>query len=87
MKGQFEQILNGLMLDELEYGKCTLNLKRDNISAFLYNIPEYTENLKTYEHKDNSAITKMLNLLLANNCKLLNDHHEKRRTIFNIDGK
>jgi len=87
MKGQFEQVLNGLMLDELEYGKCALNLERDNISAFLYNIPEYTENLKTYEHKDNSAITKMLDLLLANNCKLLNDYHEKRRTIFNIDGK
>lgn len=87
MKGQFEQVLNGLMLDELEYGKCALNLKRDNISAFLYNIPEYTENLKPYEHKDNSAITKMLDQLLANNCEVLQDYHEKRRTIFHIDGK
>ncbi len=87
MKGQFEQVLNGLMLDELKYGKSALNLEKENISAFLYDIPEYTENLKTYEHKDNGAITKMLDSILADNCKVLLEFHEKRRTIFHIDEK
>ena len=87
MKGQFEQVLNGLMLDEVKYGKCALDLERDNISAFLYDIPEYTDNLKSYEHKDNSAITDMLDRILANDCKVLQDYHEKRRTIFHIDDK
>ncbi len=75
------------MLDELEYGKCALDLERDNISAFLYDIPEYAENLKAYEHKDNSAITGMLDMILADDCKVLHDFHEKRRTIFHIDEK
>jgi uncharacterized protein (TIGR00661 family) len=87
MKGQFEQILNGLQLDNLQYGKSSLDLKKENISAFLYDIPEYTENLRKYTHKDNSAIKDMLDLLLANSCKLLNSFHEKRRTIFHIDEK
>ena len=87
MKGQFEQVLNGLMLDELKYGKCALDLVRDNISAFLYDIPEYAEKLKSYEHKDNSAITEMLDSILADDCKVLLDYHEKRRTIFHIDDR
>lgn len=87
MKGQFEQVLNGLMLEELKYGKCAPDLERDSISAFLYDIPEYTENLKAYEHKDNSAITQMLDSILADDCKVLQDFHEKRRTIFHIDEK
>ena len=87
MKGQFEQVLNGLMLDELKYGKSALDLKKENISAFLYDIPEYTENLKKYEHKDNNAIKEMLDLILANDCQVLRSFNEKRRTIFHIDEK
>jgi len=87
MKGQFEQVLNGLMLDELKYGRSSHELKKENISAFLYDIPEYTENLKNYEHKDNSAITERLDMLLENDLKLLLEFHDKRRTIFHFDEK
>ena len=87
MKGQFEQVLNGLMLDELEYGKSTHDLKKENISAFLYDIPEYTQNLKSYKHRDNSTITEMLDMLLENDLKLLLEFHDKRRTIFHFDDK
>jgi len=87
MKGQFEQVLNGLMLDELKFGKSALDLERENISAFLYDIPEYTENLKNYEHKDNSAITEMLDLILANDGQMLQSFHDKRKTIFHFDEK
>ncbi|MCK5037036.1 MAG: hypothetical protein KAS73_14165, partial [Candidatus Sabulitectum sp.] len=76
-----------MMLEELKYGKCALELERGNISAFLYDIPEYTENLKSYKHKDNSAITEMLDMILADDCKVLRKFHEKRRTIFHIDEK
>jgi len=87
MKGQFEQVLNGLMLNELKYGKSSLELRREDISAFLYDLPEYTENLKSYERKGNTAIKEMLDLILANDCQILNNYHNKRRTIFHIDGK
>jgi uncharacterized protein (TIGR00661 family) len=87
MKGQFEQVLNGLMLDELQYGKATFDLQKANISAFLYDLPEYTENLQKYEQKDNSAIKEMLDLLLANDQKLLHSFHDKRRTIFHVEDK
>ena len=87
MKGQFEQVLNGLMLDELKYGKSSHDLKKENISAFLYDLPEYTENLKSYEHKDNSAITEMLDLILANDGQMLQSFHDKRKTIFHFDEK
>ncbi|MCF7793840.1 MAG: hypothetical protein K9N09_04855 [Candidatus Cloacimonetes bacterium] len=87
MKGQFEQVLNGLMLNELNYGRTTFDLKKEDISAFLYDIPEFTENLQNYKQKDNSAIREMLDLLLANDQKLLRRYHDKRRTIFNMEEK
>jgi len=87
MKGQFEQVLNGLMLDELKYGRSSLDLEKENISAFLYDIPEYTKNLKNYEHKDNNAITQMLDNLLADDLALLLEFHDKRKTIFHFDDK
>ena len=87
MKGQFEQVLNGLMLNDLRYGRSSMELTKEDISAFLYDIPEYTENLKSYERKGNEAIKEMLDLMLANNCQLLNSFNEKRRTIFHVDEK
>jgi uncharacterized protein (TIGR00661 family) len=87
MKGQFEQVLNGLMLNELQYGRSSLELKREDISAFLYDIPEYTENLNSYERKGNDAIKEMLDLMLANDCQVLKSFNEKRRTIFHVEEK
>ena len=87
MKGQFEQVLNGLMLDDLKYGRSSLELKREDISAFLYDIPEYSDNLKSYDRKGNDAIKEMLDLMLANDCQLLNSFNEKRRTIFHVEEK
>lgn len=79
MKGQFEQILNGLMLNELNYGFSSQKLTKQDISAFLYDLPEYRKELQKYEQKDNSAIKEMLDLLLAKDQKLLRTFHEKRK--------
>ncbi len=77
--GQFEQMLNGLMLNETEFGKSVKKLNRESISAFLYDLPEYEENLKKYERLGNTKIKAKLDELLVDNEKLLKEFHEKRQ--------
>jgi uncharacterized protein (TIGR00661 family) len=78
MRGQFEQEINGFLLARLKYG---INLRRANSEAignFLYQIPDFAENLKTYQAQDNSAIKAKLAELLAVNCALAKKFHQKR---------
>jgi len=78
MRGQFEQEINGFLLARLKYG---VNLSRTNPEAvgnFLYRLPDFVENLKTYQAQDNSAIKARLAELLYNNCALARQFHRKR---------
>ncbi|MGD8494215.1 MAG: glycosyltransferase family protein [Desulfobacterales bacterium] len=78
MRGQFEQEINGFLMARLKYG---VNLRRPTQEAmghFLYRIPDFAENLKTYEAQDNAAIKKRLSELLADNAALARDFHAKR---------
>jgi uncharacterized protein (TIGR00661 family) len=79
MKGQFEQELNGYMLEKLSYG---LNAKRTSsktIAEFLYYIPDFEKQLQTYRAEDNTAINNKLDALLSDGCRLAKEFHEKRR--------
>ena len=76
--GQFEQELNGLMLNETGYGKSVDKLRSETISAFLYDIPDYAAKLSSYHQNGNAEITAKLDELLADDCKLLIEYHEKR---------
>lgn len=81
MRGQFEQEINGFLLARLKYG---INLRRASAEAvgnFLYRIPDFAENLKTYQAQDNSAIKARLTELLADNCALAGDFHRKRKRL------
>jgi len=81
MRGQFEQEINGFLMALLKYG---INLRRVTIEAvgnFLYRLPEFAENLKTYRAQDNSAIKARLSELLADNCALARDFHGKRKRL------
>ena len=81
MRGQFEQEINGILLALLKYG---INLRRVTIEAvgnFLYRLPDFAENLKTYRAQDNSAIKARLSELLADNCALARDFHGKRKRL------
>jgi len=81
MKGQFEQALNALMLNELGYGKASFDLKKDDIATFLYQLPEYTENLIDYPRQGNQKITAFIDELLeAGGDKLQNvSRHSNRK--------
>ena len=71
MKGQFEQVLNALMLDELGYGKASFNLTGDDIAAFLYNLPQYNQKLLTYNREGNTRILSFIDELFHDNGKSL----------------
>jgi len=78
---QFEQEYNAFLLNKTGYGRAPKLLSKESISAFLYDLPEYNHNLASYEHKDNSEIQQKLDELLANECELLKQYHDKRRII------
>ena len=78
MRGQFEQEINGFLLSRLKYG---INLRRPSSEAvghFLYRIPDFVENLKSYAAQDNSAIKIRLSELLDDNGALARDYHARR---------
>ena len=69
MKGQFEQVLNALMLDELGYGKASFTLSDDDITDFLNNLSQYTARLQDYPHEGNSRILSFIDSLLDDDGK------------------
>lgn len=81
MKGQFEQVLNGLLLDKLGYGVSASQLRRDTIPAFLYRLPDYAERLQQYDRRGNQAICAKLDELLADDCRLAQASRRKRAHI------
>jgi uncharacterized protein (TIGR00661 family) len=78
MQGQFEQQLNAFQLERLGYGKNVADIEAEAIGDFLYRVPEYAERLKDYEAGDNRAIKEKLDQLLADDCSLAREFHEKR---------
>ncbi len=79
MRGQFEQELNALLLDELGYGRNGGDAGRDVLGDFLYRVPDYAQRLEDYPRGDNSAITGRLDDLLADECAEARAFHERRR--------
>ena len=81
MHGQFEQEINGYLLSRLGYG---INLRRINATAignFLYRIPDYTRELKTYAAEDNRRIKSKLAELLDNDCAVAREYHQRRTRV------
>ena len=80
MGGQFEQELNAHLLEDLNYGKNGRTADSESIGDFLYRLPEYQAALESYPAQDNSAILAKLDELLADDCALAREYHEKRRS-------
>lgn len=78
MHGQFEQILNATMLDELGYGMSAFDPDKDSVAAFFYHLPDYRERLQSYAAEDNSKIKNFLDKLLKDDCRLLKTYHQQR---------
>ena len=82
VQGQFEQVMNAIMLEELGYGKNVSELTRETISSFLYDLPDFAEKVKQYRTEDNSKIEMKLEELLADNFRLLKEYHSNRQLTF-----
>jgi len=81
MTGQFEQEVNGIFLEKLNYGKNCRDVNREAIASFLYFLPEYQSTLESYRTEDCSALFAKLDELLANKCAAAKAFHEKRKNI------
>ncbi len=79
MTGQFEQQLNGYMLEKLGYGKNVRDVTADAVGNFLYHVPEYAEQLRAYDATDNRAILSKLDELLVNELAALREFYDRRR--------
>ena len=78
MQGQFEQEINGFLLARLKYGVNSRRPTSEAIGHFFYRIPDFAENLETYQTQDNSAIKARLTEILDDNCALAKEFHTKR---------
>ncbi len=79
MEGQFEQQLNGYLVQKLGYGVNAPEPCPERISEFLANLGKYAERLKDYPAADNSAIEQKLDELLAEDCAPLRAFRARRR--------
>lgn len=62
--GQFEQVLNALYLEKLNYGRYAKTLDADALNAFLEAIPSCQESLKGYSQNGNTELLQKLDALL-----------------------
>jgi uncharacterized protein (TIGR00661 family) len=54
--GQFEQWLNGAMVEKMGYGRCFDAFDADAVKAFLYDLPDYQEALSGYHQNGNEVL-------------------------------
>jgi uncharacterized protein (TIGR00661 family) len=80
MIGQFEQELNAFLLEELDYGINLREISREAIGDFLYRLPDFETNLKSYKPRGNDEIKAMVKSLLDDDCALAINFHEKRNS-------
>ena len=65
VKKQFEQILNAIYLDKLEYGEFHTDPNKENIEKFLSNLDYYREKIRLkFKHDANQAIFNRLDEII-----------------------
>jgi uncharacterized protein (TIGR00661 family) len=63
---QFEQIFNAYHLNQTGYGAWWRELNKERVESFLFNLPQYIENLRSYPRQDNTALLAKVDELIAN---------------------
>jgi uncharacterized protein (TIGR00661 family) len=56
IKGQFEQIINGLHIKRLGYGELHDDITEKKLRHFIANTDKYYDNIKNFKKEDNSRI-------------------------------
>ncbi len=62
---QFEQTFNAYYVDKLGYGAFWENLSKEKVESFLFNLPVYAENLKSYPRSGNQQLFAKLDELIS----------------------
>jgi len=65
VKNQFEQTFNAYHVDRLGYGAWWKDLGKEQIESFLFNLPFYSGNLRTYPPAGNGAILAKVDELIG----------------------
>ncbi len=78
MRGQFEQEINAVFLEQLEYGRNLRHPKPEAIGDFLYRLPDFRGRLKDYPSTGNDKILAMVDRLLAEDGRLAKAFHQRR---------
>ena len=79
MKGQFEQQLNALMLEDLGYGRNGGQATAGTLRDFFDRLSEYRERLSGYRAEDNRRVLAKVDELLDDDCALLRRFQTERR--------
>ena len=64
VRGQFEQILNAIYLERLEYGEFHEELDIEVVKQFLSNLDIYNQSLRSYSQDGNKAVLNELDQLI-----------------------
>lgn len=64
IRKQFEQLLNARYIEALGYGTYDTQLDLPTIEHFISRLPEFRENLATYDRQDNTPLFEKLDALL-----------------------
>jgi uncharacterized protein (TIGR00661 family) len=62
---QFEQTFNAYYVDKMGYGAFWEELSKEKIESFLFNLPVYTESLKSYSRAGNQTLLAKLDELIT----------------------
>ena len=65
VRNQFEQTFNAYHIDKLGYGAWWKHLGKEQIESFLFNLPFYSENLRSYPRAGNNAIMAKVDELIG----------------------
>ena len=79
MQGQYEQVVNGHLLDVMQLGKNAVDVTPDTIASFLYHLKDYEERLSSYRSEGNEAILTKLDELLDNGAALAHTYRWRRK--------
>lgn len=60
IKNQFEQLLNGLHVEKMQYGRCFPEFSADSIKSFLFDLDTFSVALGNYKQNGNEELFKNL---------------------------
>ncbi|MCG8700319.1 MAG: hypothetical protein MI922_19855 [Bacteroidales bacterium] len=79
MQGQYEQAVNGHLLEVMQLGMNVAEVSPDTVASFLYHLPDYQQGLEDYSTEGNSAILSKLDTLLANDAAEAHAYRRRRK--------